>query len=321
MPEPLVVGIDVSKDRLDLALTPTLTPQSAPPPAMVANDAAGHAMLVAALKPLAPRLIVLEATGGYHRLLVAALAAAGLPVVVVNPRQVRDFARASGVLAKTDAIDAAVLARFGERINPPIRPLADEETTLLADLLARRRQLVELRTAEGNRRQQAHQRQVRLSIDAVLKTIDRQIALIEEEIDERIKGSPVWQQKVELLTSVPGVGETTARTLLASLPELGTVSRQTIAMLAGVAPINRDSGARRGTRSVWGGRAAPRSALYMAALVAARFNPVLRGYYQRLVAAGKAKKVALIAVLRKLLVTLNAMLRTGTPWRDSLETP
>lgn len=311
-----VVGIDISKDRLDVACLPAAIRT---PPAFD-NDAKGHAALIAWLKEALPRLIVLESTGGYQRVLVAALAAAGLPVVVVNPRQVRDFARALGVLAKTDAIDAMVLARFGQKINPPQRPLPDAESSALIDLLARRRQLVELRTAESNRLAQATSARIKASIRAVLATIEKQIASIDDDLDERIKKSPAWKAKEDLLTSVPGIGPLTARTLLACLPELGTVSRQCIAALVGVAPINRDSGTMRGKRTTWGGRKAVRSALYMAALVATRHNPVLKAHYAKLHAAGKAKKLALVACIRKLLVTLNALLRTRTPWRNSLET-
>jgi transposase len=286
-------------------------------PASVGNDARGHAALVASLRQIAPRLIVLEATGSLHRLLVAALAAAGLPVVVVNPRQVRDFARAMGVLAK---IDATVLARFGEKVNPEIRSLPGAESSALIDLLARRHQLVELRTAESNRLGQATSSRIKASIRAVLATIERQIASIDDDLDDRITRSPAWKEKEDLLTSVPGVGPLTARTLLACLPELGTISRQAIAALVGVAPFNRDSGSMRGKRAIWGGRGAVRSALYMAALVASRYNPIVKGYYAKLLAAGKPKKLALVACMRKLLVMLNAMLRTRTPWRNGLET-
>lgn len=311
----LCVGIDVSKDRLDVACIPEMVLSCA----ACANDAAGHAALVQMLKTLGPRLIVIEATGGYHRLLAAALGAANLPLVIVNPRQVRDFARAMGVLAKTDKIDALVLARFGEKINPQLRPLPDAQSSAFSDLLSRRRQLVEMRTCELNRRGQCIDAKVKSSINAVLKTIERQITLIEQDLDDQIKGSPLWQHKVDLLSSVPGIGAVVARTLLVDLPELGAVSRQKIAALVGVAPLNRDSGTMRGKRMVWGGRAVVRRTLYIAALVAARYNPVLSGYYQRLVAGGKAKKLALIAVLRKLLVILNAMIRTNTPWRNTIE--
>lgn len=311
-----VVGIDISKDRLDVACLPAAVHAL---PAF-ANDAKGHAALVKRLRRVSPRLIVLESTGGYQRMLVAALAAAGLPVVVVNPRQVRDFARALGVLAKTDAIDAMVLARFGEKVNPEARPLPDAESTALADLLARRRQLVELRTAESNRLGQAASGRIKASIRAVLTTIERQIASIDDELDDRIRRSPAWKEKQDLLTSVPGVGPLTARTLLACLPELGAISRQSVAALVGVAPLNRDSGVMRGKRTTWGGRAVVRSALYMATLVATRYNPALKAHYAKLLAAGKARKLALVACMRKLLVTLNAMLRTRTPWRNPLET-
>lgn len=311
----LCVGIDVAKDRLDVACIPEMVLTHA----AFANDAAGHAALVQMFKTLAPRLIVVEATGGYHRLLAAALGAAHLPLVIVNPRQVRDFARAMGILAKTDKIDALVLARFGEKINPQLRPLPDAQSSTFADLLSRRRQLVEMRTSELNRRQQCVDSKVKSSINAMLKTIERQITLIEQELDDQIKGSPLWQHKVDLLSSVPGIGAVVARTLLVDLPELGAISRQKIAALVGVAPLNCDSGTMRGKRMVWGGRAVVRRTLYMAALVGARFNPVLRRYYQRLVTAGKPKKAALIAVLRKLLVILNAMIRNNTPWRSTLD--
>lgn len=311
----LVVGIDISKDRLDVACLP----EPDQPLDAVNNDAKGHARLVASLKKLSPRLIVLESTGGYQRLLVASLAAAGLPVVVVNPRQVRDFARALGILAKTDAIDARVIARFGQQVNPTLRPIADAESTVLTDLLARRRQLVEFRTAESNRLAQAVASRIQKSIKAILAAIEKQIESIDDELDEHIKRSPAWKEKEDLLTGVPGIGKLTARTLLACLPELGNASRQSIAALVGVAPINRDSGMMRGKRTTWGGRKVVRSALYMAALVATRYNPVLKAHYTKLLAAGKAKKLALIACTRKLLVILNAMLRNKTPWRTNLE--
>lgn len=311
-----VVGIDISKDRLDVACLPT----GVRPACSLANDAGGHATLLERLRKVNPRLIVVESTGGYQRELVATLAEAAMPVVIVNPRQVRDFARAIGVLAKTDTIDAMVLARFGEKVNPELRSLPDAESTVLVDLLARRRQLVELRTAESNRLGQATTTRIKASIHAVLATIDNQIKSIDKELDDHIRRNPAWKQKQELLTSVPGVGTITARTLMACLPELGTISRQSIAALVGVAPINRDSGQMRGKRTTWGGRRVVRSALYMAALVAVRHNPVLRAHYAKLLAAGKAKKLALVACLRKLLVILNALLRTQTPWRNCLET-
>lgn len=310
-----VVGIDVSKARLDVACLPA--------PAVMAsafdNEAQGHAALLAWLRQTAPRLIVLEATGVYHRAVVAALATAGLPVVVVNPRHVRDFARAVGLLAKTDALDAAVLARFGTHINPTLRPLPDAQATMLADLLARRRQLVELHTAESHRLALAVAAQVQASIRAVLTVLKQQLKALDDDLDGLIRQCPCWLEKETLLTSVPGVGTHTARTLLGSLPELGQLSRQAVAALVGVAPLNRDSGTLRGKRTTWGGRRVVRTALYMAALVASRYNPVIRAHYQKLLAAGKAKKLALVACMRKLLVMLNAILRTKTPWRNALE--
>ncbi len=312
---PIVVGIDISKSRLDVACLPA----PAQPLASVDNDSGGHDKLICWLKSLLPRLVVLESTGGYQRVVVAALAAAGLPVVVVNPRQVRDFARALGILAKTDAIDAMVIARFGEQVNPTPKPIPDADSVALTDLLARRRQLIELRTAESNRLAQAATARISKSIRAVLTVIDKQIQAIDDDLDEHIENSPIWKEKQDLLTGVPSIGKLTARTLLACLPELGDASRQAIAALVGVAPINRDSGMMRGKRTTWGGRKVVRSALYMAALVATRYNPTLKAHYAKLVAAGKAKKLALIACTRKLLVILNAMIRNKTAWRNNLE--
>jgi len=304
------VGIDVSKDKLDVDWSDDRPPFSAD------NTPDGHRLIVQALLPVGVHRVVVEATGGYDRPIVAELAAAGLPVVVVNPRQVRDFARATGRLAKTDAIDAKILALFAVAIQPPLRPLEDAQTQALAELLARRRQLVQMRVAEGNRLDQAQAKKVKQSIGKVIKVLDRQIDDIDDDLNKLIQGSPIWKVREELLTSVKGVGTTTARTLLAELPELGTLSRQQIAALVGVAPFNRDSGQFRGKRSIRGGRSVVRSALYMATLVAAQFNPVIRSYYHRLQAAGKRKKVALVACMRKLLVTLNAILRTQKPWRS-----
>ena len=306
-----VVGMDVSKDRLDVATWP----ESASGVSQFSNDPKGHDQLIAHLQKVSPRLIVLEATGGYQRSVVAALAAAGCPVVVVNPRQVRDFARAVGILAKTDALDAAVLARFGASINPTLRPLPDAQATTFGDLLARRRQLVELHGAESNRLAQAVAPKVKASIQAVLKVLKKQIESIDDDLDGLIQQCPCWQEKETLLTSVPGVGTQTARTLLACLPELGAISRQAVAALVGVAPLNRDSGTLRGKRSIWGGRKVVRTALYMATLVASRHNPVIKTQYQKLLAAGKSKKLALVACMRKLLIMLNAILRTKQQWR------
>lgn len=303
----IFVGIDVSKDRLDLALRPTGARW------VVAHTERGIRTVCRRLRTPAPALIVLEATGGRELPLTGALAAAGLPVVVVNPRHVRDFAKATGRLAKTDAIDAAVLAQFAEAVRPPLRPLPDAATQALSALLLRRRQLIAMLTAEKNRLGLAPT-PVRKGITAHITWLDSRLADLDEELAHTIRESPIWREKDALLQSTPGVGPVLARTLLASLPELGTLTRQQIAALVGVAPLNRDSGRFRGARRVWGGRAHVRAALYMSALVATRFNPVIRVFYQRLCAAGKIKKVALTACMRKLLTILNAMLRHQTPW-------
>lgn len=305
---PVFVGIDVSKDRLDVALRPM------PDRWAVVNDQSGIARLVARLRSQAPMLIVLEATGGLEIPLTSELAAAGLPVVVVNPRQVRDFAKATGRLAKTDTLDASVLAQFAEAVRPALRPLPDAQTQALSALLTRRRQLIEMCTAEKNRLGTAPA-PVRKGIRAHITWLEGRLADLDEELAQTIRESPLWRDKDDLLQSTPGVGPVLARTLLAGLPELGTLTRQQIAALVGIAPLNRDSGTFRGTRRVWGGRAHVRAALYMSALVATRFNPVIRVFYQRLCAAGKAKKVALTACMRKLLTILNAMLKHQTPWR------
>jgi transposase len=305
------VGIDVSKRWIDVAFG--LEGETR----RLDNDAAGHEQLVSIIGARRLERIVLEATGGLERPLVAALAAAGLPVVVVNPRQVRDFARATGRLAKTDAIDARVLARFAEAVRPEVRPIADAEHVAFKELLARRGQLVQMHTAESNRLNQARDAAVKRSIHAVLKVIERQLKDTDGKLDEAIERSPIWQVAKNLLTSVPGVGHQTARTLIAELPELGTCSRQRIAALVGVAPMNRDSGIMRGRRTTCGGRGRVRRTLYMATLVAVRHNPVLRKHYRRLLDAGKVKKLALVACMRKLLTILNAMLRNGEPWRQT----
>lgn len=312
---PLGAGIDVSKARLDVDFSDNRGAFS------VDNDSAGQARIVEALKHAGVWRIVIEATGGYERLIVAELSAAALPVAVINPRQVRDFARATGRLAKTDAIDAKVLALFAVAIQPALRPLDDPQMQVFAELLTRRRQLIQMRVAESNRLAQARDRRVRKSIEGVLKLLDRQIASIDDEIDRHIQSSPVWKEKEELLVAVEGIGPTTARTLLAELPELGQASRQQIAALAGLAPFNRDSGTLRGQRTIVGGRAAVRSVLYMATLTASRRNPIIRAHYQHLLAAGKRKKVALVACMRKLLTILNAMLREQKPWRSHIVTP
>ena len=303
--EPTYVGIDVAKEMLDVALRPTGECWR------VAHDAAGLEQLVARLQALAPALIVLKATGG----LELELAAAALPVVVVNPRQVRDFARATGRLAKTDALDAAVLAHFAEAVRPPLRPLSDAQTQTLRQLLTRRRQLVGMRVAEGQRLTRAGAA-VRPGIEAHIAWLEQERSELEDELRQTLQRSPVWRERDQLLRSVPGVGEQLSLTLLAELPELGRLNRRAIAALVGVAPFNRDSGRMRGRRTIWGGRARVRAMLYMGALSASRHNPVIRACYQRLLAAGKPKKVALTACMRKLLVILNAMLKHHTPWRD-----
>jgi transposase len=310
MSDSIVVGIDVSKSQLDVAFdpvgkTPTFT-----------NDDQEHAALIKMLKPLSLQLIVLEATGRYEQLAVSALLAQALPVVVINPRQARNFARAIGKLAKTDAIDAAMLARFGRTVKPEIRPQADQKTLLFQEKLARRRQLVQMRTAESNRLQQARSEPVKQSIRQVLDLLKQQLADNDDDLGRMIHDSPAWREKEQLLKTVPGIGEQTARTLLIQLPELGRCSRQQIAALVGVAPINRDSGKRRGQRTISGGRASVRCGLYMATLVAARHNPMIKVYYQHLLKMGKRKKVALVACMRKLLIMLNAMVRDNQPWRN-----
>jgi len=302
------VGIDVAKARLDLALEPSGEAWSVP------NDAAGIQDLLSQIVPLGPTLIVLEATGGYEAAVTATLASAGLPVVVTNPRQVRDFAKACGRLAKTDALDARILARFAAQVRPAPRPLPTEAAQLLDALLTRRRQLVEMLTAETNRLGVARG-PVRRDITQHIRWLQRRLADADGELKAAIQASPVWRAKDDLLQSVPGVGRVLSLTLLAELPELGRLSRREIAALVGVAPLNRDSGRRRGSRVVWGGRAPVRAVLYMGALAATRANPVIRGFYDRLRAAGKPAKVALTACMRKLLTILNAMVRHDTRWR------
>lgn len=305
------VGIDVAKATLDVHVRPTDAQWS------VANDEAGIRTLVAQVAAVAPALIVLEATGGYELGVVGALAAAALPVVVVNPRQVRDFAKATGQLAKSDQLDAAMLARFAEQVRPPARPLATEAQQELDALLTRRRQLIEMLTAEKNRRGQVFvkgEKRVKKSLTAHIAYLERELRVVDSDLGELVRRSPLWRERDDLLQSAPGVGPVLSRTMLAALPELGTLDRKAIAALVGVAPMNRDSGTMRGKRMISGGRASVRTALYMGTLVATRHNPVIRTFYQRLVAAGKPKKVALTACMRKLLIILNAMVRQQTPW-------
>jgi transposase len=303
----IYVGIDVAGEQLDVFQRPAGLAWRA------ANDDRDIAELVARLTRLRPDLVVLEATGGIESLLVGALAAAGLPVVVANPRQVREFAKATGRLAKTDAIDAQVLAQFAEAVKPAPRPLPDAATRELGALMARRRQLSEMLTAEKNRLRRA-ERVVRPEIQEHIRYIERRLGRLDKDLAQLIGASDTWRERDDLLQSTPGVGPVVSSTLLADLPELGRLNRREIAALAGVAPLNRDSGTLRGRRRVWGGRSAVRATLYMAALVAARRNPVIHAFYTRLLAAGKPKKVALTACMRKLLTILNAMIRNRTKW-------
>jgi transposase len=305
-------GIDVSKDHLDLAGL-----CAAFPPVRVPNTDAGHADLITRLKPLAPACVVLEATGSYHRSVAVALAEAGLPVVVVNPRQARDFAKATGHLAKTDRLDALALARFGQACGLSPRPLPDAPTRELSARLTRRRQIVEMITAERNRFAVAP-KTVRPGIQEHLVFLKKELADLDGGLDEFLKAHDLWKEQVEILQSVPGVGPVVTRTLLGELPELGTLTRRQIAALVGVAPLNRDSGRFQGRRQVWGGRATVRAMLYMAALVAKRHNPVIRTFYDRLLQSGKPGQVALVACMRKLLVILNAMMKSKQQWDPSL---
>jgi transposase len=306
----MFAGIDVSKDHLDLHLRPTGAS------ARVANDDDGIAALVGRLTAAGPALVVLEATGGYEAPAAAALAAAGLPVAVVNPRQARRFAEATGRLAKTDRLDAAALAHFAEAARPPARPLPDPDAAALAALLARRRQLLGMRTAEVNRLGTAPP-VVAGDIRAHVAWLDRRIDRADRELAAAVAASPAWRAKDDLLRGVPGVGPVVSRTLLSDLPELGRLSARRVAALVGVAPVARDSGRRRGARAVAGGRAGVRSILYMAILSAVRYNPPVRAFYARLRAAGKAVKVAQVAAMRKLLVILNAMVRDNRSWEPA----
>ena len=305
------VGIDVSKDWLDVHVLDGTSQR-------FGNTPEGHRSLIALLNSQPIERVVLEATGGYERLLVAALVAAELPVVVTNPRQVRDFAKALGLLAKTDRIDAQVLARFAQAVQPPLRTIADEETLKLRELLARRAQLIEMRVMESNRLKQANASRVRSDLLSSIEFIDKRLKRLDDEIDEAIRRSPAWQDKVDLLLSVPGIGPQTARVLLVELPELGRCSRQQGAALVGLAPMNRDSGQFRGKRMIIGGRAVVRRALYMAALSASRSNPVIRKHYKKLCAAGKPFKVAIVACMRKLLTIVNAMIRNRQAWQPTI---
>ena len=302
------VGIDVAKASMDVAVHQSQERWS------FSNDDEGISKAVSCLKELAPALIVMEATGGIELPLAAALAAAGLPVAVVNPRQMRDFARATGKLAKTDGIDAKVIAHFAAAVKPTPHPLPGAQAQEFDALLTRRRQIVEMLTAERNRLNSAPSRAVREHIKAHIGWLERELANINSDLGRRVRQSPVWREKDALLRSVPGVGPVLSFTFLADLPELGALDRKQIAALVGVAPLNQDSGALRGKRAIWGGRATVRAALYMSTLAATRYNPVIRAFYRRLCAAGKAKKVALTACMRKLLTILNAIVKHQTPW-------
>jgi len=303
------VGIDVAKAHLDIAVRPHGESWSTP------RDEQSLAPLVARLQELQPTLIVLEATGGLEIPVVAVLATAQLPVVVVNPRQVRDFAKATGKLAKTDRIDAHLLAHFAEAVRPAVRSLPNEAQQAVSALLSRRRQVIEMLVAEKNRRSSARKPMAERIARHVL-WLEQELAQLDDDLHTAIRQSPVWRETEQTLRSAPGIGPVTAMTLVMELPELGTLDRKQIAALVGVAPLNRDSGTLRGKRLVWGGRAHVRASLYMATLSAVRYNTVIRSFYQRLCAAGKAKKVALTACMHKLLIILNAMIRDKTPWRE-----
>lgn len=307
----IVVGIDVSKARLDVRVTPSGEVL------VEANDAAGVAKLTGRLTELSPDLVALEATGGFETLAAAALSAAGLPVVVVNPAQVRSFADALGKRAKTDPIDAEVIARFAAASGVKPKPLPDEQSRLLADLVTRRRQITAMIVAEEARLKRAANRQLKKSIGRLLTALRRELEALDADLDKQIRTSPAWRIKQDLLSSVPGVAKGISRTLIAELPELGSVDRHQVAALAGLAPWTRQSGRWHGKSRIGGGRASVRTALFQGALVAARHNPILRAFHQRLLAKGKTKMVALIAVARKLLTILNAILRDQIPWQTT----
>ena len=309
--EAIYVGIDVSKDRLDVHVRPGEEAFA------VARDGKGLEELVARLQAISPVLIAVEATGGFETIVAAALAGAQLPLVVVNPAQIRHFAQAVGQRAKTDPIDAAVIARFVEAVKPEPRAMPDQEARLLAELVSRRRQIIEMIVAERQREKRAENVRVRKSLVRHIKVLEKELPEIDNDIDTLVRGSPVWRAKEELLVSFPGVSNTLARTFLAEVPELGTLNRRQIASLAGLAPFPRQSGRWKGKSMIGGGRAKLRAGLYMAALSASRYHPQLKVFYRRLVTAGKPKMVALIAVARKVLTTLNAMLRDQKPWQPA----
>jgi transposase len=308
MSEPVFIGIDVSKDNLDLCFSNGKEQR-------ISNEVNSIKSLAKELTTLEPKLVVMEASGGYEKLVLITLHRAGVPVVAVNPRQVRDFAKAMGKLAKTDRIDAKVLCEFASRIRPPVRPLPDDQSLELEQLIERRLQLIQMRTSEKNRLQQSPPLIVRRSLIKSIEFLNKLLKSTDDNLDKSIKETPLWSEKAELIDSVPGIGRVTSLTLVAMLPELGTLNRKEIAALVGVAPLNRDSGQSEGKRSCWGGRALVRTALYMATLAGIRFNSVLRESYKALRARGKRAKVALVACMRKLLTILNAMVRTRTAWK------
>lgn len=304
------VGIDVSKDRLDVHVQPSGESFA------VARDGEGLTALVARLQPLAPRLVAVEATGGFEIVVAAAIGGAGLPLAVVNPAQVRHYAEALGRRAKTDKVDAAVIARFAEATKPEPRPLPDEATRLLADLVARRRQIVVMMGAERQRANRLPKR-LKKSCERVIRVLEKELAALDQEIDTTVRGSPAWREKEDLLASVPGIGPITARTLIAELPELGTLDRRKIASLVGVAPFTRQSGQWRGKAFIAGGRRTVRAALFLATMAAVRHNPTIRAFRHHLIAAGKPKMVAMVACMRKLLTILNAIARDAKPWQTA----
>jgi len=310
--DPVSIGIDVSKDALVIAVHPSGETWTS------ATTAAAIDVLMPRLQARRPQWVIVEATGGYEAAVVAACVVAQMPIVVTNPRQVRAFAQALGRTAKTDAIDATVLALFGVRVQPVPRALPDAETLALAALVARRRQLLDMLHAEQQRLHHVATGPVARDLRNHIRWLERRVTDVDDETTSAIQRSAVWRVQEDLLRSVPGIGPTVARTLLAELPELGALDRRAIAALVGVAPFNRDSGHWRGRRAIWGGRAPVRAALYMAALVATRHNPALRAFYQRLRTAGKPAKVALVAVMRKLLTIVNAMLKNQTTWHDQV---
>lgn len=310
----IFVGIDVSKDQLDIHIRPSGERPSGEA-FVLPRSSDGLDVLVDRLRGLKPELIVLEATGGFETVVAAALGGAGLPVAIINPRRIRHFAKALGLLAKTDRLDAAVIARFAETIRPPVRPLPDAEAQRLRELVVRRQQIVGMMTAERNRKRQLGNARMLRTVERVLATLQEQLSVVEADINEAIRGNPAWAELDALLETVPGVGPKIARICIAELPEIGRLSRRAISALAGVAPFNNDSGGKRGKRKIEGGRAAVRGALLMAVMVSIRRRLPLAAFYERLCDRGKPAKVAMVATMRKLLTILNAMVRDNTPWR------